>query len=94
MGAVAEDGHEGAVEADDEQGSRVPWRAERSHGRHHRRRKPRRGRYADRGREEFLVHVVSMGRAGWNHRRRYSVDCVARRHDAGVQYRLVVLKDI
>jgi hypothetical protein len=26
-----------------------------------------------------------MGRAGWNHRRRYPVDCVARRPDAAVQ---------
>jgi hypothetical protein len=90
MGAVAEDGHDSAVEADDEQDSRIPGRARGGDTGHHSRRKPRGSGDADRRRKEFVIHVTGMSRAGRNYCSCHSVDRVAGRHDAAVQ----VVRDI
>ena len=84
MGAVEEDGHGSTVEADDGQDSRVPWRAEGGNPGHHSRRGPRGSGDADGRREEFVVYVASMGRAGRDDSGCDSVNCVARGYDAAV----------
>jgi hypothetical protein len=90
MGAVEEDGHNSLVAADDGQDSPVPRRAGGGHGSDCSRRELCGSGDANRGREEFVVYVASMGRAGRNHRSRHSVDRVAERHDTAVQ----VIQDI
>jgi hypothetical protein len=90
MGAVEEDGHNSPVAADNGQDGRVPRRAGGGYSSDCSRRKPRGSGDGNRGREEFVVHVASMGRAGRNYRSCYPVDRVAGRHDAAVQ----VVRDI
>jgi hypothetical protein len=90
MGAVEEDGHNSPVAADDGQDGLVPRRAGGGHGSDCSRREPRGSGDANRGREEFVVYVASMGRAEQNYRSRHPVDRVAERHDAAVQ----VIQDI
>jgi hypothetical protein len=84
IGAVEEDGHNSLVAADDGQDGPVPQRAGGGYGSDCSRREPRGSGDANRGREEFVVHITSIDRAERNYRSRYSVDRVAGRHDAAV----------
>jgi hypothetical protein len=61
MGAVAEDRHNSLVAADNRQDVRVPRRVEGGRGSDDSRRESRGSCYADRGREEFVVYIASMG---------------------------------
>jgi hypothetical protein len=84
MEAVEEDGHNSLVAADDRQDGRVLRRVGGGHSSDCSRRKPRGSGDGNRGREEFVVHVASMGRAGRNYCSRYPVDRVAGRHNTAV----------
>jgi hypothetical protein len=90
MEAVAEDRYDSLVAADNRQDGRVPQRTEGGRSSDSSRRESRSSRYADRGREEFVVHVASMGRVGQNDRSRRLVDRVAGRHNTAV----LVVRDI
>jgi hypothetical protein len=90
IGAVAEDKHDSLVAADNKQDGRVLRRAEEGCGSDGSRRESRSSRYANRGREEFVVYVASMGRAGRNNCSCCPVDRVAGRHNAAV----LVVRDI
>jgi hypothetical protein len=90
IGAVAEDRHDSLVAADNRQDSQVPQRAEGGCSSDSSRRESCGSRHANRGREEFVVHVASIGQAGQNDRSRCSVNRVAGRHDAAV----LVVRDI
>jgi hypothetical protein len=83
MGPVEEDGHGRAVAADDGQG-RVSRCTERGHRRHRRRQEPRSSSDADWSRQELIVYVASVGRAGRYDGSSSAVDRVARRHNAAV----------
>jgi hypothetical protein len=80
-----EDRHGHAVAADDGQGGRVLRRAERGYRRYRRRQELCRGRDADKGRQEHVVYVVSVGRAGRDNGSSSAVNRVIRRHNAAVQ---------
>jgi hypothetical protein len=88
--AVAEDRHNSLVAADNRQDSQVPQRAEGSRSSNGSRRESCSSCHADRGREEFVVYVASIGRAEQNNRSCRPVNRVAGRHNTAV----LVVRDI
>jgi hypothetical protein len=90
IGAVAEDRHNSLVAADNRQDSQVPQHTEEGYSSDSSRRESRSSRHTDRGREEFVIHVTSIGRAGRNDCSCCPVNRVAERHNTAV----LVVRDI
>ncbi|KAK1920515.1 hypothetical protein P3342_008276 [Pyrenophora teres f. teres] len=85
VAAAEENGRESAAEAHDRRGGQVPGGAGGSDQGDHSRRESRSGGDADGGRQELVVHVAGVGRAGRHDGGGSAVDRVAWRHGTAVQ---------
>jgi hypothetical protein len=85
MEAAEGDGRKRAAEVYDGRQCRVLRRTGGAYQGYHSRRKPYRRRYAYRGRQELIVYVAGLGRAGWHYYRRCAISCIPQEYEEARQ---------